>query len=197
MFSRLVWMILLSASVMAQANEDNTTKKELNLLPMDYMNVQFAGNIGFLSVGIGNRFLDDLYALEIYYGYTPRLVSEVAISTVAVKNNLTPSRWMLFNHTIEPYIGLGVLYSFNQRYDPNWADDVPDNYYYQYSFHLIGYGGVSVMYPVKDPSATIRAFGGYVEVGTVDAYLIDYLSDNEALRLQDIGNIALGIRLAF
>ncbi len=195
MFRKLLLvLVLVFASVSA---EENRTEPDFNHLPMDYMSLQYAGNIGMISVGIGNLFFDGRYAFELYYGYTPRLVSEVAVSTLAMKHSYVPGSWNMYGHTVEPYAGLGLIYSLNQRYDPNWLDEIPDNYYYQYAFQLIGYVGLSVMHPVTDPASSIKSFGAYMELGTVDSYLINYFSEGNALQLEDVLNTAIGVRMTF
>ena len=76
----------------------------------DYVKIQFAGNIGLISVGIGYDFFDSIWLSELLYGFVPASVSEAKqihlitfkntfpILTRAIGKNLTISyRWFYSN----------------------------------------------------------------------------------------------------
>lgn len=160
----------------------------INPPPFDYINVQFAGNIGLLSVGGGNTFLDGHYEMEFYLGLTPHTHSEAAILTVAMKNNLIPFTLHVSEYALKPYVGLGLLSALNHRYDPQWRDELPDDYYYQDIWHLTAHLGLVAQY---------GTWGLYFEAMTVDSYFAAYASSNGAITPDDIISFAVGLRRAF
>lgn len=171
--------------------------EEINHLPFDYMNVQYAGQIGFISIGGGNTFFDDHYDFELYLGLTPRLfyISEVAIVTLAVKNNYIPYTLKYESYEFRPYIGLGILFAQNQRYDPNWQDSIDDSYYYQNNWHITGNIGLTINKNFSEPG--IRSLGLYIESMTNDVYFLDYYHNREALTIDDVFSTAFGLRIGF
>ena len=177
--------------------ELNASEEETNPLPFDYMNVQFAGQIGFLSVAGGNTFLNDHYDFEIYIGATPRFldISEVTIYTLAIKNNYVPYTFNWSDYTLRPYIGLGFLIGNNQRYNPNWQDNIDKGYYYQNIWHVTG--NMGLLFKKKLEGSSISSLGFYVETVTLDVYVIDYFQNTDALDLDDIFSLSFGARIEF
>jgi len=189
---KYILVLFLSISLLQAAD-----KESINQMPFDYMNVQYAGNLGFVSLGGGNTFYDGHYDFELYLGWTPKAVSEVAIFTFALKNNYVPYTYEEAGYEIRPYIGLGFFFALNQRYDPNWQDDIEKNYYYQNFYHFSGHLGLNINVKKEVDDSMFEKVGLYVETTTVDTYLISYFSNSEVLTLDDIFTIAFGIRVTF
>ena len=190
MFRKLLISLLLVLTL--QADDE-----KINALPFDYMNLQYAGEIGFIGVGGGNTFFSDHYDLEFYLGFTPRItgISEVALFSFAVKNNYVPYTLEIQSYSFRPYIGFGILVGANHRYDPNWQDNVEKNYYYQNNWHITGNLGLVMRKALED--APLKSLGFYVESTTLDVYVIDYVQNLDALALDDIFSIGFGIRMEF
>ncbi len=190
MFKKSIIIALLSVSLYG-------SEEDINPLPFDYVNFQFAGQIGLLSVGGGNTFFDDHYDFEVYLGLTPRIeqVSEVTIITLAMKNNFIPYTFKYQDFEARPYIGLGLFFAMNQRYDPNWQDDIDSSYYYQNNWHVTGHIGLNVNKKVTD--LKMKSIGVYVESMTNDVYFLDYIQNQETLSIDDVFSIAFGVRIGF
>lgn len=174
-----------------------SASEEINTLPFDYMNLQYAGNIGFIGVGGGNTFLDDHYDFELYLGLTPRLnyISEVSIITLAMKNNFIPYTFKAGSFSMRPYMGIGMLLGANHRYNPNWQDNIDNSYYYQNNWHITANLGLIVSRKYKEKSdATL---GMYVETSSLDTYMLNYIKNRSTVALTDIFSIAVGIRMGF
>jgi len=171
--------------------------KKINPLPFEYMNLQYAGEIGFIGVGGGNTFFDDTYDFELYLGFTPRIkgISEVALFSLALKNNYVPYTFKMSSYSLRPYIGIGLLLGANHRYNPNWQDNVEKNYYYQNNWHITANLGVVVRKKLED--APLKSLGFYVESTTLDVYVVDYVQNLDALALDDIFSIGFGVRMEF
>jgi len=190
MLKKLLFICLFLVTIHA-------SDEEINALPFDYMNVQYAGAIGFISIAGGNTFFDDHYDLELYIGATPRFfdISEVAIYTLAIKNNYIPYTFRYHSYDLRPYMGLGILAAKNQRYDPNWKDDIDRGYYFQNNWHATANFGVNINKYFED--ASIKSFGFYAETLTIDVYFLDYFNNPKALSLDDVFSLAFGVRIGF
>lgn len=160
----------------------------INPLPFDYLQIQHAGNIGLIAVGGGNTFFGGHYEMEFYLGITPRTHSEASIAAVAMKNNLIPFSLHVSDYRFKPYAGLGLLSGLNHRYDPQWRDELPDDYYYQDIWHFTAHLGTVV---------ERGDWGVYVEAMTIDSYFSAYASSKGALTLSDIFSLAVGLRIGF
>ena len=190
MFKRALLGFFLLYSLVSHAEEINT-------LPFDYMNLQYAGNIGFIGVGGGNTFLNDHYDFELYLGFTPHIkyISEVAIISLAMKNNYVPYTFKAGTFSIRPYMGLGMIIGANHRYDPNWQDNINKAYYYQNNWHVTANLGLIVNTKYRDDSN--ETLGLYVETSSLDVYMNNYIKNSDTLALSDIFSIAFGIRMGF
>jgi hypothetical protein len=199
------FLLLTVSSIAAQEESKKSQDNAINHLPFEYMNIQYAGNIGLVSIGAGNSFFDDHYDLEFYLGVTPKYVSEITIVTLAVKNNYIPYTIDFKGYSLRPYIGLGLLFSPHHRYNPNWQDEIPDNYYYQNSWHATGHLGLNFNKKVKKgkystswlASNGVTSVGLYVEVTTIDTYFVSYLSNKDVIALKNIFSTSFGFKLGF
>jgi len=190
MFKHLIISLALVISLYS-------SDEDINPLPFEYMNVQYAGYIGFLSVGGGNTFFDDMYDLEVYIGVTPRTfgISEISIYTFALKNNFIPYTFEYNEYNIRPYIGAGILAAKNSRYDPNWQDTIESGYYYQNNWHISVNTGVNINKELSNSS--IKSIGIYIEAVSLDTFLQNYFANTDSVKLYDTFSLAIGARIEF
>ncbi|MBN2895162.1 MAG: hypothetical protein JXK05_04625 [Campylobacterales bacterium] len=177
MFKSLVIALALLATLRAEP---------INPPPFDYLNIQHAGNVGIIALGGGNTFLEGHYEMEFYLGLTPRTHSEASVAAVAMKNNLIPFSLHVSEYRFKPYAGLGLLSALNHRYDPQWRDELPDEYYYQDIWHFSAHFGA--VFERSD-------WGVYVEAMTIDSYFSVYASSKGSLGLDDIFSLGVGLRI--
>lgn len=175
----------------------HSSDEEINHLPFEYMNVQYAGYIGFLSVGGGNTFFDGKYDLEFYIGVTPRFfgISEISIYTFALKNNYIPFTLQHNGYNIRPYFGVGMLAAKNSRYDPNWQDEIDSDYYYQNNWHISVNTGININ--KKLTNSMIDSLGIYVEAVALDTFLQNYYLNYDSVEITDTFSLAIGVRIEF
>lgn len=187
-----------SLSVVAQTDPDvefETSDVASPILSRMYLPVQFAGNIGFLSGGIGYRPLSDKYQLSLMYGYTPSSVSAVTCHLVTAKNIFHIYHFEISDRrTIIPYAALGISLEVSGRSFFKQPEHMPDSYYdFPKSLHAIP----SVGAKLRHKTLKLKGFHAtefFAEASTVDAY-IWYTFNSEDIRVKDIVSLALGVHL--
>jgi len=190
MFKSIILTVLLFVPSLSFA-------EKINALPFEYTNFQYAGNIGFIGIGGGNTFFNDHYDFEVYFGFTPKIkyISEVAVVSLAIKNNYIPYTFKMKQYTLRPYLGIGLLVGANHRYNPNWQDSIDNSYYYQNNWHIVA--NLGLIFNRKFEVNQSSALGFYVESSTLDVYAVDFIQNPNALDLNDIFSLAFGIRMTF
>lgn len=168
-------------------------KRERWYLP-HYVPVQYAGNIGFISTGIGYIARKDNYQLSLLYGYTPKSVASVTIHAITAKNIFHIYRFPVGEkHTLLPYAALGVSLEIGGRSFFTLPSNMPKGYYdFPKSIHVVAAGGLKLRYATKQKFFhTIEFFG---EMTTIDAYIwYKFLSDD--VRLPQIISLSFGVNL--
>lgn len=177
--------------------------QKLKFLIPDEAIVQYAGSIGYLSAGAGYEIFGNKRGnLSFHYGYVPESKGgELHIATV----KLAYKPWQI--HLKE----WGKLYPFNPGFFASYtfhkdlslffpSGQYPGDYYY-WSEAIRPHLSFSSELEVKPPKALrnsgVRAMGFYIEANTNDFYLINYLQNMSALRLDDIFQLGIGLRVKF
>jgi len=73
-FLLLSMLLFASTSVSAQEMKQEKKSKLHNLIP-DYVKLQYAGGIGFMSAGVGYTFFKQRLDVSMFYGYVPKAFS--------------------------------------------------------------------------------------------------------------------------
>lgn len=196
-----VLIVFLFGSIMAMAQADSVP----GLRGADpashsrwrrlYIPVQFAGNIGFLSAGIGYRPLTDKYQLSLLYGYTPSTVSEVTCHLLTARNIFHIYRFPLSDtRTIIPYGAVGISLEVSGRSFFTQPDVMPYSYYdFPKSIHAIPSLGVKL----RHETFKLRGFHAtefFAEAASVDAYIWYKVRSND-IKVSDIVSLAFGVHL--
>lgn len=197
---KLYTLLILAASlptlVYPQQNEQKDcevkvrTKKINRLLP-DYAKVQYAGGIGYISIGLGYESKKKKFQGDFMYGYVPESVGGIDIHSVTSKLTWLPVRILHGKKvTINPITaGILVNYAFGKQYFLFSPDKYPYNYY---NFPTAMHVGIFV-----GGSMAVKQFGIYYELGSTDKELLSYVGNSKALAFSDILNLAAGFRYSF
>ncbi len=143
--------------------------------------LQYAGEIGKYSVGIGKR-INKYYSLSVHYGFVPATEIQNKIETYTFKNNLYIYSFGVEKFEIESYVGLALFHVPGNKYKTQELDGTPDDYYRQSSIRGLAYFGVDVSYR-KDVSL-------YFESGINDIWIISS-RNNDSIDYKD--HVSLGI----
>jgi hypothetical protein len=160
-----------------------------------YIPIQFAGNIGLLSVGIGYTRPRDHYQLSLVYGYAPAKFAGVRIHTVTARNIFHLYRHQMNRRqTLLPFAALGLSAELGGRSFFTQPDVMPYQYYrFPKSVHAIASAGLKL----RQVTPRIKGFKRlefFVEGSTVDAY-IWYKFLSKDVRFRDILSLSAGVHL--
>jgi len=164
----------------------------------DYIKTQFAGNIGFFSIGTGYQFFEGKLQTDIFYGYVREKYSGIDIHHITQKNTYNPLRYDFSDEYILSPLLLGLHFSYkvgNNNYG-TWLflpDRYPDNYYFSTSFHGLLSVGAKV-HKKHVFSDKIKGMDLYYEISTVDFYLRNFIKESY-IKFTDIWSLAIGITL--
>jgi hypothetical protein len=189
----LIFVVFWSnASTPEDSTKSSTWKKRAWFAP-HYFPVQYAGNIGFLSAGIGYGARKDNYQLSLVYGYAPPSVAGVRIHTLTAKNIFHLYRFYLSEkRTLIPYAGLGLSFELGGRSFFRLPKNMPHGYYdFPKSVHLVASGGIKLRYMTNNSKA-FRGVEFFTEACTIDAY-VWYKFLSEEVKMRHILSLAVGV----
>lgn len=162
----------------------------------DFANLQFAGNIGFLSAGVGYHFFDQRLNTALMYGFVPQsLTNAKPTHTITIKNTAPIFNKKLGDYTISPTGGLGLSFDTGNNSQLFLPKKYPDRYYFTNAFHLTFIMGAKMHKEFKG-SLNIKGADFYVELVTVETYIYHALKSSE-IPLSKAFSMALGINLYF
>lgn len=181
----------------------NVNAQKLKFLVPDEAIVQYAGSIGYFSAGAGYEIFGNKRGnLSFHYGYVPEIKGgELHIATVKLAYKPWEIRLKEWGKLYPFNPGFFASYTFHKDLSLFFpSGQYPGDYYY-WSEALRPHLSVSTELEVKPPSALknagIQAMGFYIEANTNDFYLINYLQNIPALRIDDIFQLGLGVRVKF
>lgn len=177
--------------------------QKLKVLIPDEAILQYAGSIGYFSAGAGyEAFENKRGSLSFHYGYVPEdKGGELHIATV--KLAYKPWRISLKDWgTLYPFNpGLFMSYTFHRHLSISFpSGQYPGDYYYWSEAirpHLSFNSEIELDAPAALKNRGIRALGLYIEANTNDYYLINYVQNTSALKIDDIFQLGIGLRVKF
>ena len=186
---------LLSLGQPVQA-ENNWVKK----IKPTITQVQYAGNLGLVSVGIGKTFCKENISSFLIYGYLPKNINGVEVHTVAWKA-IVDIKKIVWHGTFTGYTGITLMRCFANNAYTSLPDYYPKGYYNDilpmaiHAAPLIGYSySWSSHGKIKKNTSSI-----FVEVSTMDTYIKAYIDnrDKKAVDFDDIWSLGIGMRSFF
>ena len=178
------------------AQEPHLVKDKAWYIP-NYVKMQFAGNIGVVSVGAGYQLFDKVLYSELLYGYVPESVSKAdKIHLITIKNTFPVFRKEIAkNLTITPIAGFTTTIDIGTTTFTTLPSKYPDDYYVPTAFHFTLFGGVMIHKDFINSKMT-NGVDFYVEMGTVETYLWYGITSKE-VGLSDIFSTSIGINFYF
>ncbi len=183
---RLITILLFaSGSTFALGNED--AKPTRKLFSPDYINFQYAGNLGLGSVGLGFVSKNEKHNFGLSYGYLPESVNSVEVHTVSAKGAFNFKRHKLSEKAfLNGYVGTNLLYSITDNTYLKFPGYFPSDYYFANAVHFAPFLGLKI------GSRKNRSKFSYIELGTLDYYLFNRLKYRRS-KFSDCLNLCMGL----
>lgn len=182
-------LFLLILTKLALPSEEENTHSIKPHIPF-YGKLQYAGNIGMFSIGVGGIFLNNSLSLDINYGYLPKWINGVRVSTMAIKGAFHFFKKQLKKIEVNSFAGLSLNYSITNNTFLMLPKHYPDGYYLPNAIHVCPFIGTGLAF--IDCKTGLHGPGVYTEVGTVD-YMVYYAFRNKSISLFEIWNLCFGI----
>ena len=161
----------------------------------DFVQAQFAGNVGLAAAGVGYRILNERLYVSLLNGYTPASISGSAVNIVAIKAAYAPVSIKTGKVSVVPYVGLGGNFETSgNAYYILLPARFSDGYYFMSAAHASVFAGARLAIPYSEvPGRRIEVFA---ETGTLDTYAY-YWYKNQHIPITQIFSSALGLNWHF
>ena len=188
----LLIFFIISINLFSQSRIDSV---RTNRFIPDYVVTQFAGNIGYLSVGVGYDLFNNFIKAELIYGYVPEKYSVNEIHTISLKTIFPLFKKEIYGFEISPYLGLTTSLELGDNSFIILPDYYPDGYYATNAFHFTFLGGVNI-HTKLSYTQYIHSMDLYCEALTVDNSFWYFISSKE-VKARQVFSIDLGARFYF
>lgn len=178
-------LLFVSGTIFASGNKDAKLTKKI--FTPDYLNFQYAGNLGLGSVGIGFVSRNEKHNFGLSYGYLPSAVNSVEVHTVSAKGAFNFRKHKLSEKAfLNGYVGTNLLYSITDNTYLKFPGYFPSDYYFANAVHLAPFLGLKI-----GSRKNITKFS-YIELGTLDYYLFNRLKYRRS-KFSDSLNLCMGL----
>jgi len=171
----------------------------IKALRPDQIGIQYAGSIGYYSLGVGYNLLKEKSTLSFHYGYVPEVKGgELHIGTVKFdyKPFAIPIGKQLIFHPFNPVVFLS--YTFGENFGLTFDRDQYAKGYYFWSPALREHlGASSELKILGDKSSRIKSISLYTEANTNDLYLISWYNNKGRVPFLDIFHLGFGVKMNF
>jgi hypothetical protein len=162
----------------------------------DQAKLQLAGNVGFVSPGVGWSWLGTRLEGDLFFGWVPRPIGGDSIVSFTGKLTLAP--WRLrpgSGWSVRPLTAaLQLTYTFGHEYFLRLPEHYPQGYY---SAATALRSAVAVGASVGRRQWGLEEVGAYAEFVALDAMLGFWIANPRALGPTDVLSLAIGVRAAF
>lgn len=191
---RKTLVILLLCAISCVLPAQNFFKRHF---PKSAITGQFAGSIGFWSLGYSRLIPSEKVELGILYGKVPSKFGGV-VRSVTFKMTYNPFKIRILPKLrFEPIqAGLFLCQSFGTNLGVSWPDKYPQGYYW-WPRSLREHVFFSTQLSWMINKTHVDRISAYFETNTNDLYMYSYFSNTKSLRLIDMFFLGCGLKLYF
>jgi hypothetical protein len=162
----------------------------------DHAKLQLAGDIGFLSPGIGWELWDRRLEADLFFGWVPESIGGHDIYSATAKLTYAPWRLRAGPHwRIQPLrTGVQVTWTFGSEYFVSQPERYPSGYY---DFPTALHAGLALGAAVIRKLPHERDLTLYAEAVALDTMLRDWHENRETIAASDVLSLAIGTRYRF
>lgn len=190
----LVCAVLTVATVSGRMVHGQESRPERHPLLPDHLKCQYAGNMGFLSLGLGYSLFGGRLQSDLFYGYVPKRRCGDDIHQLTLKNTVY-FRSLRLTDTVRwtpVTAGAHLSCKVGNNNRETWVvlpKRYPDRYYPPTAMQLLLTLGTCVESLI--PGSSRRA-GIFFEAGTTALYLQNWLREKH-VAFEEIINLSMGI----
>jgi hypothetical protein len=182
--------VAIAAPATAAAAGGTPDEERLWYVP-DHAKLQLAGNVGFLSPGLGYAFLRSRLEADAFFGWVPEAIGGTDIVSVTGKLSALPFRTEVGMVSLRPLVlGLQLTYTFGDQYFVRPPSRFPGNYY---DFPTALRAGASFG-SAAEVLVGGRTVGAYVELVALDVMLRVWADNPRTVGAWDVFSLAIGVR---
>lgn len=170
----------------------NKEQKLINkIFRVDYINMQYAGNLGLGSVGLGYVAMNNKSTLGFSYGYLPESINKVEVHTFSLKR-LFHIRKHKFSRNLlgTSYVGTNIILSKTNNTYIRFPDHFPRKYYFSNAIHFAPFIGTKFDNIIKNKKRLGRY--PFIEIGTIDYYLFNSIKYKQ-IDFVECFNVSVGV----
>lgn len=179
-------VIFYSSIILAS---DTTNINFYKKITPNCLKVQFAGNIGFLSTGVGYEYLNSHLQSYVLFGYVPEKFANKEILSISQKNTYS----IISKRKLTPTISITTNFDLNNNTFYKAPDIYPEDYYSTKAIKIIFDFGIKYRYLPKNKSC-FKAYEIYADASSTDINFIMYY-DSKFSILKDIFSLSLGVNI--
>ena len=193
----VVAFLLSQKQSLAQENTQKDTLSKYTMFIPDYMKLQYAGGIGFMSAGVGYTFFKNKLDVTMFYGYVPKSFSVEDLHSISLQLTAKFLKYKI-NNNIE-LLPLNIGWYAHHTFGSEFWIAPPDKYskgYYWWSPGrnagvFIG-GELKTKLFANDTPASGTAF--YFRIGSRGLYIASK-AGNSTIPITDIIELGFGVAI--
>lgn len=171
----------------------NAQSKIIDKIKPDHIKLQYAGNIGILSTGIGYSFFNNKLQSDLLYGHIPEFIGGANIHTISNKNTFKLIKFPFINKiSVTNSIGFSINYSSTNNTFLKLPNHYPENYYQQNALSFNPLFSISFSYNNHYYNNVLNRIQLYFEFSTIDKYIWYYIKTS-AINFFDIWSLGMGL----
>ncbi len=174
-------------------------RKTANALVPDKVITQYAGSIGYMSLGLGYDLFQERTELSFHYGYVPE-VKGGELHIAALKFEYKPFKLKISDGLLFRPVNPVVFgsYTFGKAFGFGFDRDQYPKGYYFWSPALRGHlGASSELEVLSDASSSIKSITLFTEANTNDLYLVSWYENRTTTPFYKIFHLGFGLKVNF
>jgi len=191
-----ILLIVSNLSFSQKVNNVDTVSQYEKFIP-DYVKLQYAGGIGFLSVGVGYTFFKQALDVSMFYGYVPKTFSITDLHSISLQ--LTAKFFRIKTKKDIEILPLNFGWYAHHTFGSEFWITLPDKYtkgYYWWSpgrnAGIFLGGEIKTKLLASKTPASGTAF--YVRLGSRGLYIASK-AGNSTIPLTDILELGFGVAI--
>lgn len=195
MLTFLLLIFIPELSIAKEENAFDSTKTNKKWFTPDYIKMQFAGNIGFVSFGTGYCWWKNKAQSDIIYGYVPEYHGNAKIHTFTQKNSFRVINFIKPDYEFSVFTGFSVSFEPGQNSYVQVPKKYPSGYYSPNFVYACLFLGSKLKFDINE-KYYFDFIESYFEINTLGDYIFYNLIAGED-RSSKIFSFAIGFNFLF